>query len=178
MRTLLSGLLLVMATGAMCGCSNMNTKTAATRAVNAEDAKAWVMQSGGVDVLKITAPPAIKCTPGDGTLHFNAGQYEVEFWLVPGAKTVDDAVGHVSTQIASEFKDFKPDQTTELTVAGSPAKRLVGGGHEADDGDPGDADVIVFKVGEHLFVACNHGESLNPVGQQGMLTLVQTAQLP
>jgi hypothetical protein len=115
---------------------------------------------------------------GDGTLHFTAPQYEVEFWLVPGVQTVDDAVGHVSTQIISEFKDFKPDHATDLTVAGSPAKRLVGAGHEADDGDPGDADIIVFKVGDHVFVACNHGESLNPVGQQGMLSLVQTAQVP
>jgi len=125
------------------------------------------MQSGGASVLKLTAPSDIKCVTGDGTLHFTAAKYEVEFWLVPGVQTVDDALAHVSTQIVSEFKDFKPDSTTQFTVAGSPAKRLVGTGHEADDGDPGDADIIVFKVGQHVFIACNHGESLDPVGQQG-----------
>jgi len=179
MRTLISGLLIFIVAGAMCGCTGAKSSSStATQAVNATDGKAWVMQSGGVDVLRVTASPDIKCVIGDGSLHFTAAQYEVEFWLVPGSQTVDDAVGHVGTQIVSEFKDFKPDSTTDLTVSGSPAKRLVGAGHEADDGDPGDADVIVFKVGDHVFVACNHGESLNPVGQQGMLTLVQTAQVP
>ncbi len=159
----------------------MSTKpgaSAATQAINAAEGKAWVMQSAGSGVLKLTAPSDMKCVTGDGTLHFTAAGYEVEFWLVPGVQAVDDAVGRASTQIASEFKDFKPEHTTELTVAGSSAKRLVGSGHEADDGDPGDADVIVFKVGDHVFIACHHGESLNPVGQQGMLTLVQTAQVP
>jgi len=181
MRTFISGLLFVTVAGAMCGCTSIGTKSgpsAASQAVSAADGKSWVMQSGGANVLKLAASPDIKCVSGDGTLHFTAPQYEVEFWLVPGAQTVDGAVGHVSMQIVSEFKDFKPDQTADLTVAGVPAKRLVGTGHEADDGDPGDADVIVFKIGDHVFVACNHGESLNPVGQQGMLTLVQTAQLP
>jgi hypothetical protein len=50
--------------------------------------------------------------------------------------------------------------------------------HEADDGDAGAADVIAFKVGDHVFVACDHGESLDPMGQQWLLTLVQTAQMP
>jgi hypothetical protein len=112
-------------------------------------------------------------------LHFTASQqYEVELWLMPGVASVGNAVYRVNTSIISEFKDFKPDHITELTVAGSPAKRLVGTGHEADDGDPGDADLIVFTVGNHFFVACTHGESLNPLAQQAMLTLVQTAQLP
>jgi hypothetical protein len=165
MRKLISAILFLIFAGAIFGCTSTGTKSGsstATQAVNPVDAKTWVMQSGGVNVLKLATPADIKCQAGDGTLHFNAAQYEVEFWLVPGVKTVDDAVGQVSTQI----------------VAGAPAKRLVGAGHEADDGDPGDADVIVFKVGDHVFVACNHGESLNPVGQQGMLTLVETAQAP
>jgi hypothetical protein len=78
----------------------------------------------------------------------------------------------------SEFKNFKSNQTSELTIAGSPAKRMVGDGEEADDGDPGKADVIVFKVGDHVFVACDHGETINETGQQGLLTLVQTAHMP
>ena len=55
---------------------------------------------------------------------------------------------------------------------------LVGKGHEADDGDAGSADVVVFKVADHIFIACNHGEGLDPAAQQGMLTLLQTAQAP
>jgi hypothetical protein len=183
MRALILGSLLVILTGPLGGCSSdTGAKTATPVAAQADkpaEGKTWVMQSGGADVLKLTAPAGVKCRSGDGSLHFIAPQqYEVEFWVVPGAKTVDEAVGRVSSQIVSDFKDFKPKQNTDLTVAGSPAKRLVGKGHEADDGDPGEADVIVFKVGDHVFIACNHGESLDPKGQEGMVAMVNTAQAP
>ena len=158
-------------------CSTMATKPAAP-AASVAGANTCVMQSGGVNILKLTMSPDVKCVAKDGSLHFTAPQYEVEVWQVSGVQTVDDALPHVGTQIVDEFKDFKPDHTTDLTIANSPAKQLIGTGHEADDGDPGDADVIVFKVADHIFVACNHGESLTPAGQQGLLTLVQTAQAP
>jgi hypothetical protein len=179
MKTFICGSLFSIALCIIGGYSTMSAKAvtpATTQA--AADTKSWVMQSAGTNVLKLSTPGNFKCAIADGSLHFTGPQYEVEFWLVNGAQTVDDALKHVSTQISSEFKDFKPDHTTDLTVARSPAKRLVGSGHEADDGDPGDADVIVFKVGGHIFIACNHGESLNPAAQQGMATLVQTAQKP
>jgi hypothetical protein len=164
-------------------CSSTGTKPsalAATQADKAAETKAWVMQSGRVDVLRLTASLDTKCAAGDGMLHFNGPLLfdEVEFWLVRGVTTVDEAMVHVDTQIVDQFKNFKPDQTTDLTIAGLPAKRLVGPGHEADDGDAGAADVIVFKVGDHIFVACYHGESLDPSGEQWMSTLVQTAQMP
>ena len=44
------------------------------------------MQSGGVDVLRLTTPADSKCLVADGFLNFNHEQTnEVEFWLVPGA---------------------------------------------------------------------------------------------
>jgi hypothetical protein len=182
MRAFIYGSLFVVATAVLIGCgSNAGTKPATSAAPQAEkaaDTIDFVMQSGGANVLKLTAPAGTKCVAEDGSLKFDSPKYFVEVWLVSGAKTVDEAVGRVSSQIVSEFKDFKPNETTDLTVAGSPAKRMVGAGEEADDGDPGKADVIVFKVGEHVFVACNHGESLNEAGQQGLLALVQTAQMP
>jgi len=184
MRTFIRGLLFVIVTGILSGCfSSMGTKPAAAAATQADkvaDTKAWAMQSGGVDLLRLTTSADTKCVAGDGSLHFNGPLLfdEVEFWLVRGAKTVDEAMGNVNLQIVDQFRDFKPDHTTDLTIAGSPAKRLVGPGHEADDGDAGAADVIVFKVGDHIFVACYHGENLDPSGQQWMLTLVQTAQMP
>jgi len=185
MRTFIRTSLFIIVTGMLSGCcpgtGAKPAASAATQGDKAADTKAWVMQSGGVDLLRLTTSASdTKCVAGDGTLHFNGPLLfdEVEFWLVPGAKTVDEASGRVETQIADQFKDFKPDHTMDLTIAGSPAKRLVGPGHEADDGDAGAADVIVFKVGDHIFVACDHGESLDPTGQQWMLTLVQTAQKP
>jgi hypothetical protein len=97
---------------------------------------------------------------------------------VPGANTVEDGVKSIDKQIAGEFKDFKPDSKADLTVAGSPAKRLAGIGHEADDGDNGEADLIVFKVGGHVFIALAHDEALSPQSRAGLVALVQTAQAP
>ncbi len=121
-------------------------------------------------MLKLTAPAGTESVAKDGSLKLDAPKYIAEVWLVSGAKTVDEAMGKVSSQIVSEFKNFKPNQTTDLTVAGSPAKRMVGAGQEADDGDPGKADVIVFKVGDHVFVGCYHGEDLSDEGQQGLFS--------
>src|SRR5262249_28191477 len=140
--------------------------------------KACVMQSGGKAVLQLTAPADSDCTAKDGSLVIGLKSSEFEVWAVPTAKTIDDAVGNVGQVIVSQFKEFKPKNTTDLTVAGSPAKRLQGPGNEADDGDGGDADVVVFKVGDHVFVACTHGEDLKPAAQQFMLTVLATAQQP
>jgi hypothetical protein len=130
-------------------------------------------------VLQLAVPADTRFAVAvDGSLHVALPHGDVEVWLVHGAKTVDDAVGRVGAQIVDEFKDFKANRTTDLTIAGSPAKRLVGAGHEADDGDDGNADVIVFTVGGKVFVACYHGERLEPAGQAGLLALVQSAQVP
>ena len=184
MRIFIRGSLFIIVPGLLAGCcSSMGAKPAASAATQADqvpDTKAWVMRDGGADVLRLTTSADTKCVAGEGSLHFNGPVLfdEVEVWLVPNATTVDGAMGHVDAQIADQFKDFKPEHTTELTIAGSPAKRLVGPGHEADDGDAGAADVIVFKVGGHVFVACDHSEVLDPTGEQWMLALLQTAQMP
>jgi hypothetical protein len=182
MRTFLGGVLFIIVAGVLSGCdSGGGTKSGASEGMQADvaaGAKSCVMQAGGVNVLKLTGPANMRCLNADGSLQLHGPEYNVEFWLMRGAKTVDEGVGRVSSQIVDEFKDFKADRTTDLTVAGSPAKRLVGHGREADDGDPGEADVIVFKVGEHIFVGCNHGEGLVPAGQQGLLMVVQSAQRP
>lgn len=183
MRAFICESVLVIAIGMMSGCSSTAKQSAApaeTHADKVADTKTCVMQTGGTNDLRLTIPGTTKCEAKDGSLHISnyPPQYEVFVWRVRDAHTVDDAIGHVSKQIVSEFKDFKPAHTTDLTIAGAPAKRLYGSGNEADDGDPGKADVIVFKVGEHIFVACTHGENLSPIAQEGMLTFVQTAQAP
>src|SRR5947207_15397803 len=130
MRTFIYGSLFIVVSGMLSGCgSNTGTKPAAPAAPPAEkaaDAKDFVMQSGGTDVLKLTTPAGTKCVAEDGSLKFDSPKYYAEIWLVSGAKTVEEATRRVSEQIASEFKNFKPNETTDLTVAGSPAKRMVG----------------------------------------------------
>jgi hypothetical protein len=135
-----------------------------------------VVQSDGHNVLRVTVADDVTCTPREGSLHLEMRNHTLEIWLVPDAKTVDEAAERVPQQIMTEFKDFKATGTTHLTIADAPAQRLMGFGIEADDGDPGNADVIVFKVGDNIFMACVHGESLPPSAQQWMLTVVQTAR--
>jgi len=184
MRSLIYGSLFIIATGLLSGCDSCKKPAPSAAAPTGKaadkstDNKVFVMKSGGADVLKLTGPADFKCVAEDGSLKFDAPKFYAEYWLAAGAHTVDEAVQRVGTQIESEFKNFKPTQTTDLTIAGSPAKRMLGNGEEADDGDPGQADVIVFKVGDHVFVACDHGEKLSAAGQEGMLALTQTAQAP
>ena len=181
MRAFIRGSLFIVVTGLMSGCSSMGAKSdapAATHADKVADAHTCVMQSGGANVLRLTASPDWKCDAKDGWLQIKAPHSAFEVWLVSGASMVDEGIGHIGKQIESEFKDFKPDSTTDLTVAGSPAKRLAGIGHEADDGDNGEADLIVFKVGGHVFIALTHDEALSPQSRAGLLALVQTAQAP
>jgi hypothetical protein len=179
MRTFIYVSLFIMVTG-MLSTGLPPAASAAPQIEKAADTKDFVMQSGGANVLKLATTAGTICVAEDGSLKFafDSPKYYIQVWLVSGAKTVDKAMGLVSSQIVSEFKNFKSNQTSELTIAGSPAKRMVGDGEEADDGDPGKADVIVFKVGDHVFVACDHGETINETGQQGLLTLVQTAHMP
>jgi hypothetical protein len=177
MRNLIYGSLFIIAAGMLSGCDS-SKKPAPPQADKATDNTVFIMKSGGASVLKLTGPADFKCVAEDGALKFDTPKFYAEYWLAAGAHTVDEAVGRVATQIESEFKNFKPNKTTDLTIAGSPAKRMVGDGEEADDGDPGQADVIVFKVGDHVFVACDHGEKLSAAGQEGTLALTQTAQAP
>jgi hypothetical protein len=152
------------------------TQTEKAADTKAGDTKACAMQSGGHDVLQLAVPLDTECVAKDGSLVLSSQHRNVQLWLVSGVPTVDEALGHVSEVIKSEFKNFKGTQSTDLTIAGMPAKRQHGSGEEADDGDEGQADVIVFKLGEHIFVACVHGEALNPAAQEWMLTLLKAAK--
>jgi hypothetical protein len=182
MRSLIRGSLFIVVTVLMSGCgSSMGAKSdapAATQADKVADAHTCVMRSDGINALRLTTSADTKCVAQDGLLKFKSPQFEIQVWRVPAALTVDEAIGRLDKQIASEFKDFKADTTTDLSIAGSPAKRLAGKGHEADDGDDGDADIIVFKVGDHVFIALTHDERLTPPARQGLLALVQTAEAP
>ena len=182
MRTFVNGLVYLIVAAMAFGCAsgkNANSGTSpSTKTIAAGDTKACVIQSDGHDVLRLTVPADTSCASRDGSLYLTSHYRNVEVWLVRGAQTVDEAVRRVGQVIDPEFKDFKASITADLAIAGSPAKRLTGAGTEADDGDPGEADIVVFQKGQHVFVVCTHGESLSSGTQQLMLTIVQTAQVP
>ena len=180
MRTLIKGLLVLTVAAMVAGCA-ARTKSGPVPAAAAEPsagAKTCVMQSGGRGVLRLAMPSEARCTPTDGRLHVEATDRNVDFWLVAGARTVDEGIARVGQVIKPEFEGFKATSSTPLTVAGEPATRLTGSGTEADDGDPGEADVVVFKAGGNIFIACTHGESILSASRQWMMTLVQSARTP
>ena len=79
-------------------------------------------------------------------------------WVVPKAKTVDEAITSLAEVIKGEFLEFTPASNEAITVAGAEGKHLMGKAVEADDHDPGTADVVVFAMGKTVLVACVHGE--------------------
>lgn len=82
----------------------------------------------------------------------------IQLWRAPGCKTVKAAVSKIAKLIKSEVIEFKIKKNKKITVAGASAKHLIGTGLEADDQDPSNADVYVFKVKSKVFILCVHGE--------------------
>lgn len=85
------------------------------------------------------------------------GRPHIQVWPV-AARTAAEAEAGIGTVIISEIKEFTPATKTDLTVAGKPARRLSGTSVEADDGDPGNAEVTIFTIGAQVFVLVSHGE--------------------
>lgn len=135
--------------------------------------------SGGQAALHLTLPPGAKSYDNKGTFVFVDAKEKLRFyvWPVSGLQKPEDAVGRVGEIIKSEFVEFKPAETKDLTVAGKPAKQLSGPGKEADDGDPGNAVVVLFSVDGKVFAACVHGEGIPPATvREFMMTTIQTAR--
>jgi hypothetical protein len=104
--------------------------------------------------MKLTVPEEGKAeTKGDNTA-IQIKKLRFHVWPVSKAKTVEDALPNVADVIKGEFKDFAVTSTEDTTIAGNPAKHLKGKGVEADDNDPSVGDVVVFTVGNRVFVAC------------------------
>ena len=123
----------------------------------AEDKQATLV-IGKSPALAFTIPKEAEVTTKGEKTSIQSKHLWVYLWEIPTAKTVAEAVPHIATIIKSEFTDFALADTQNMKVAGHDAKHLFGKGAEADDGDPGTAEVIVFTDGKHVFAACVHGE--------------------
>ncbi|MEP6668591.1 MAG: hypothetical protein ABJF10_05525 [Chthoniobacter sp.] len=122
----------------------------------AEDKEITV--TAGEASLKMTVPKDTEVTKKTGRTILHAKGLWIYLWEVTGAKTVADAVPQAAKIIKSEFVEFAVGETKTIQVAGHEAKHLTGKGAEADDNDPGSADVVIFTDGKHVFAACVHGE--------------------
>jgi hypothetical protein len=133
----------------------------------------------GKPALALTAPAAAKVISSNGYVNIRTTNMSLHVWAVPKAATAQDALPRVAELIKSEFIKFKPNGTKDMVIAGAPAKHVTGSGNEADDGDPGNAEVVLFVVGGNVFAGCVHGEFDDASRARApMMALLQTAHEP
>jgi hypothetical protein len=101
----------------------------------------------GKPALALTAPAAAKVTSSNGYVNIRTTNMSLHVWAVPKAATAKDALPRAAELIKSEFIKFKTNGVKDMVIAGAPAKHVTGSGNEADDGDPGNAEVVLFVVG-------------------------------
>jgi len=148
-------------------------------AAGAQDkASSYVVSSGDKPVLKLQIPGHVTVTATQEKTTLQTTNLILHIWVVKNATNVTDGISRLAEVIKGEVLNFKPETTTALTVAGAPARQLFGPGTEADDGDDGHADIVVFTVGKRVCVACVHGERLEPAERLLMLAALQTARVP
>ncbi len=169
---------------ALISCSSSQTEKTSGAAQKADDKGSYVVTAGGAPVLRLTLEPGAQAFAGkeasEPTTVVSAKQmHHFYIWTVSDAKTIDEAVAGVPTLIKSEFVGLKPTVTKDVTVAGVKGKSLFGEGTEADDGDPGSAEVVLFAMGGHVFAACVHGEGDAPaLNRNFMMTALDSARDP
>ena len=127
--------------------------------------------------LDLNAPDGAKVIVKGGKTTISTKKLWLYIWAVPNAKTVGEALPQVNEIIKSEVTDFVIGSTEVISVAGGDATHLKGKGTEADDGDPGTADVVVFAAGKNVFAACVHGEGAEAAKERSdMLSVLKTAK--
>lgn len=131
------------------------------------------------DVLVLTLPAEshVYYTGNLATIVGKMTPQRFYIWTVD-EPTVDAAVAKVPHILKPEFVAFHQTAAEDTTVAGVPARKLTGTGTEADDGDPGDAEIVVFAMGRHVFVACVHGEGIPAYKRDLMMSALATAHAP
>lgn len=146
---------------------------------SAEDLKTVAISNEGTAVMTINVAQSAKVTTNKEKTVIDTKDMVLDLWVVPNAKTVDEAIAGLNDLLKSEVLKFKVTSTESITVAAAEGKHLMGKGIEADDQDPGTVDVVVFMVGKTVLVACVHGEGGAAVQQrQPMLTALKTVKAP
>ena len=129
--------------------------------------------------LVFKVPKAAKLVSTNGYLRIQTTNLTLHVWAVPDAKRAADAIPRVPDIIKSEFLNFKTTDILSLDFAGAPGRHVIGSGNEADDNDPGKAEVVLFLVGGRVFAACVHGEADDAAkARPAMMAVLKTAKAP
>ncbi len=133
----------------------------------------------GKPALVLQVPSVARVASSNGYVNIRTTNMSLHVWAVSDAKTANDALPRAADLIKSEFIKFKTTASMDMTIAGAPAKHITGSGNEADDGDPGNAEVVLFVVGGHVFAGCVHGEFNDASRARApMMVVLKTAQAP
>jgi hypothetical protein len=134
---------------------------------------------GKSPVVTFTVPGTAKVTTDDkGKTTIDTSKFNLYLWATK-AKSIDNEVKAVAKTVHSEAVNLKIEKTRTIKVAGADAKHLMAKSNEADDNDPGTTDIVVFKSGGTVIVACIHGENdFAPKNREAMLKMVETAKAP
>lgn len=144
-------------------------------------AAASVISLAGKPVLCLQLPAGaeIKSEGERTSIRAAKAQIYLQLWSLAQARSVDEGVSLIPGLLATkDVTEFKAAATNHITVANAPALHLIGSGKEQDDGDPSEADVVVFSVGNKIFAACNHGEHRVAAEVKAMLKVLESAKLP
>jgi len=139
----------------------------------AETAPHATVQNGAKPAFSLILPTGWDALQSDDktVIHPGAKHPHIQVWATT-AKDLTAATTNVANVIVSEVTHFIPTTATDLTIAGAPAKHLIGSGEEADDGDPSNADVTLFTVNGVVYVLVNHAEGDGAAKKRAELTQV------
>ncbi len=133
----------------------------------------------GKPALSLSLPATATTAATNGYLRIETTNLTLHVWAVPNAKTAQEAVPRTAEIIKSEFLNLKTNAIMDMNISGAPAKHVLGSGNEADDHDPGNAEVVLFVVGGHVFAGCVHGEADDASkARAAMMAVLKTARTP
>lgn len=148
-------------------------------ASSTEEMKTVTITYDGAAVATIRVSQSAKVTKVKAKTVIDTKDMVLDLWVVPKAKTVDEAIAGLDDVIKGEVLKFSATSTETTTVAANQAKHLKGKGLEADDQDPATVDIVAFTVGKTVLVACVHGEGEAAIRQrQPMLKALKTIAAP
>ena len=140
-----------------------------------EPAPQALVQHNAKPVFSLTLPAGWDAVQVEEktVIHPGAKHPHIQVWATR-AKDLAAATADVAGIVVSEVTHFVPATTTDLTIAGVPAKQFIGAGEEADDGDPSNADVTLFTVNGVVYVLVNHAEGDGAAKKRAELTLAMS----
>lgn len=122
-------------------------------------AETAVVTADGKPAVRFTLPAGWSSATSEQKLVLlpSGGAPHIQIWRL-ASSSVADAEKELATLVVSEVTKFKATSSSDLTVAGNPARQVIGTGEEADDGDPANAEVTVFTVSGKVYLLIAHGE--------------------